>query len=219
MVRAGIAAIGFLSFLGACLLVPAGRIAWPAAWAFLAVFAGFTLATFAFVSPDLVRERAAPGSGSNRVDVLLASLGFLGLYPGTLLVAGLDAGRFGSSAPALGQVTGLLVFTAGYGFAFWAMRENPFFATFVRIQAERGHRVVRSGPYAWVRHPGYTGAILAHLALPLALGSYWALVPASLGALLFGIRTAHEDRVLSEQLDGYTEYQARVPWRLLPHVW
>jgi protein-S-isoprenylcysteine O-methyltransferase Ste14 len=99
------------------------------------------------------------------------------------------------------------------------MRANPFFSTFVRIQDDRGHAVVNSGPYAWVRHPGYAGTIIAHLALPLIFGSTWALVPASLGALLFVLRTAREDRVLSERLGGYHEYRARVRWRLVPGVW
>ncbi len=219
MIRAAFATIGFFVLLGACLFLSAGRLAWPAAWALLAVFGGFTLAAFALVPEDLVRERAAPGPGSDRRDMWLASLGFLGLYPGSLLVAGLDAGRSGSSVPLVGQAAGFLVFVAGYGFALWAMRTNRFFSTFVRIQEDRGHHVVSAGPYAWVRHPGYAGALAAHLALPFALGSPWALLPASFGVALFVLRTAHEDRLLSEQLPGYREYQARVPWRLLPRIW
>jgi protein-S-isoprenylcysteine O-methyltransferase Ste14 len=219
MIRAGLETIGLLAFIGGCLFVPAGRTGWPVAWAFIALFTAFALASFALVPPDLVRERAAPGPGSDPRDVRLASLGFVGLYPGTLIVAGLDAGRSGSSVPVPGQLLAFLVFAAGYGFALWAMRTNRFFTTFVRIQDERGHHVVSTGPYAWVRHPGYAGALLAHLALPLALGSPWALVPACFGLLLFALRTAHEDRVLSERLEGYREYRARVPWRLLPRVW
>jgi len=150
---------------------------------------------------------------------LLAAVGFLGLYPGTSIVAGLDAGRAGASIPVVGQAFGFALFGAGYAFALWAMRANPYFSTFVRIQRERGHSVVGSGPYAWLRHPGYAGAIVAHLALPAALGSTWAFVPACLGSLLFVARTAREDRVLAERLPGYGEYQARVPWRLVPRVW
>lgn len=219
MIRAGLEAIALLLFLGACLFVSAGRISWPAGWAYLAIFAAFTAATFAVVQPELIRERAAPGPDSDRKDALLAALGFLGLYPGTLIVAGLDAGRGGSFIPLPGQALAFAVFACGYGFALWAMRANPFFSTFVRIQDDRGHSVIHSGPYAWVRHPGYAGTIVAHLALPLVFGSAWALVPALLGVILFALRTAREDRVLSERLAGYHEYRARVRWRLVPGVW
>jgi protein-S-isoprenylcysteine O-methyltransferase Ste14 len=181
--------------------------------------AAFTVATFAVVEPELIRERAAPGADSDRKDAFLAGTGFLGLYPGTLIVAGLDAGRTGASIPQFGQVLGFIIFASGYGFALWAMRVNPFFSTFVRIQGERGHSVISSGPYAWVRHPGYAGTIVAHSALPAALGSTWAFVPALLGCLLFIVRTAREDRVLTERLAGYREYQARVAWRLIPRLW
>jgi protein-S-isoprenylcysteine O-methyltransferase Ste14 len=148
-------------------------------------------------------------------------LGYLGLYPVTFAVAGLDAVRFGPAIPIPQsiQVTALLVFAFGYSFAFWAVLSNPFFATFVRIQDDRGHSVVSSGAYALVRHPGYAGALLAHLALPFALGSIWAVVPAVVGTIFFVARTSREDRMLRDSLAGYREYQARVRWRLLPGVW
>jgi len=89
----------------------------------------------------------------------------------------------------------------------------------VRIQEDRGHSVVSSGPYALIRHPGYAGVLLAHLALPFALESIWTLVPAALATLFFVVRTSREDRTLQDRLTGYREYQARVRWRLLPGVW
>ena len=191
------------------------------AWAVLGVFAGLKVATFAFVDPELIVERADPGPGVDRVDVVLAALGYLGIYPGLFMVAGLDAVRFG---PAIAihqsvQMTASLVFVLGYCFTFWAVYANPFFATFVRIQDDRDHSVVSSGPYAVVRHPGYAGALLAHLALPFALGSIWALVPAFIGTVFFVARTSREDRTLRDHLAGYREYQTRVRWRLLPGVW
>ena len=191
------------------------------AWAVLGVYAISKAAAFAFVNPGLIRERAAFGPGVDRGDVMLATLGYLGLYPGTFVAAGLDAVRFGPAIPIPQsiQVMALLVFALGYGFAFWAVRSNPFFATFVRIQDDRDHSVVSSGPYALVRHPGYVGALLAHLALPFALGSIWALVPAVVGTIFFVARTLREDRTLRDCLVGYREYQTRVRWRLLPGVW
>ena len=150
----------------------------------------------------------------------LATLGFLGLYPGTLIVAGFDSGRSTlASIPLTVQVPALGIFALGYALVLWAVRVNPFFATFVRIQSDRGHRLIDTGPYAWVRHPGYAGILIAHIALPLALGSLWALVPALFGIGCFVLRTAHEDRFLSKHLNDYREYRERVPWRLLPGVW
>lgn len=191
------------------------------AWAVLAVYAAPKVATFIFVNPELIKERATPGQGVDRVDKVLATLGYLGLYPGTFVVAGLDAVRFGPAIPIPPsiQVMALLVFALGYGFAFWAVRSNPFFSTFVRIQDDRGHSVVSSGAYALVRHPGYAGVLLSHLTLPVALGSIWAFVPAAVGTVFFVMRTSREDRTLRDHLVGYREYQARVRWRLLPGFW
>jgi protein-S-isoprenylcysteine O-methyltransferase Ste14 len=191
------------------------------AWAVLGIYFLFKVAGLAFLDPDLLRERAAPGPGVDRGDVMLATLGVLALYPATFVVAGLDAVRFGPALPMARsvQAAALLVQVLGYGFAHWAAYSNRFFSTFVRIQTERDHSVVSSGPYAVVRHPGYAGALLAHLALPFALESIWALLPAAVATLAFVARTSREERTLEERLVGYREYQARVRWRLLPGVW
>jgi protein-S-isoprenylcysteine O-methyltransferase Ste14 len=191
------------------------------AWAVLGIYSVLKAAAFAFLEPELLRERAAPGPGVDRGDVVLATLGWLALYPAMFVAAGLDAVRFGPAAPIpqFAQVAALLVYGLGYGFAFWAVRSNPFFSTFVRIQEDRDHSVVSSGPYALVRHPGYAGVLLAHLALPFALGSIWALLPAALGTIFFVVRTSHEERTLRDHLAGYREYQTRVRWRLVPGVW
>ena len=221
MIRAISATVALFLFFGGCLFGAAGQLSWPMAWAVLGVYSVSKAAAFAFVDQDLIRERAAPGPGVDRRDVVLATLGYLGLYPATFVVAGLDSVRFGPaiSIPQSTQVTALLVFALGYGFAFWAVHSNPFFATFVRIQDDRDHSVVSSGAYALVRHPGYAGALLAHLVLPFALGSIWALVPAAVGTAFFVARTSREDQTLRNRLAGYREYQTRVRWRLLPGVW
>ena len=221
MIRAAALTVALFLLLAASLFGAAGQLSWPMAWAVLGVYSVSKAAAFAFVNPELIKERAAPGPGVDRGDVMLASLGYLGLYFGTFVVAGLDAVRFGPAIPIPQsiQVTALLVFALGYGFAFWAVRSNPFFATFVRIQDERAHSVISSGAYALVRHPGYAGVLLSHLALPFALGSIWALVPAAVGTIFFVARTSREDRMLRDRLAGYREYQTRVRWRLLPGVW
>jgi protein-S-isoprenylcysteine O-methyltransferase Ste14 len=191
------------------------------AWAVLGIYFVSKVAGLTFTDPELIRERAAPGLGVDRGDMVIATLGYLGLYPVTFVVAGIDAVRFGPAIPIPQsiQVTALLVFAFGYAFAFWAVLSNPFFTTFVRIQDDRDHSVVSSGAYALVRHPGYAGALLAHLALPFALGSIWAVVPAVVGTIFFVARTSREDRMLRDSLAGYRDYQARVRWRLLPGVW
>jgi len=221
LIRAIAAIIVEVLFFGACLFGAAGSLAWPMAWAVLGIYCLLKGAALAFLDPELIRERVAPGPGFDRGDVVLASLGVLALYPVTFVVAGLDAVRFGPYLPMAQfvQVAGLLVYVLGYGFAYWAVFSNPFFATFVRIQEDRGHTVVSSGPYALVRHPGYAGVLLAHLALPFALESIWSLLPTVLATVLFVARTSREDRTLQDGLTGYREYQARVRWRLLPGVW
>jgi protein-S-isoprenylcysteine O-methyltransferase Ste14 len=137
-----------------------------------------------------------------------------------LAVPGLDL-RFGWSAPFLSglPVLGFIALIVGYALTRWAMISNPFFETRVRIQSDRGQTVSTSGPYRFVRHPGYVGMVLQWLGTPLALASWWALVP-GLGVILaFIVRTALEDRTLLQELPGYTDYAQRVRYRLLPLVW
>ena len=138
----------------------------------------------------------------------------------TWIVAGLDV-RFGWSpqTPWLLSTVGLVVALIGQRLTVVAMRENRFFSAIVRIQRDRGHRVVDSGPYARVRHPGYTGAIIFALALPVMLGTMWAFVPSVITSLLLAVRTALEDGTLQRELEGYREYADRVRFRLVPGIW
>jgi protein-S-isoprenylcysteine O-methyltransferase Ste14 len=221
LVRAIVITIAVFLLLGACLFGAAGQLSWPMAWAVLGIYLASKVVSLAFIDPDLIRERVAPGPGVDSGDMVISALGYLGLYPGTFFVAGLDVVRFGPAItiPPSIQVVALMVFTFGYGFTVWAVLSNPFFSTFVRIQDDRDHSVVSSGPYALIRHPGYAGALLSHLVLPLALGSVWALLPAAIGTIFFVVRTSREDRTLQDRLVGYREYQDKVRWRLLPGVW
>ena len=108
---------------------------------------------------------------------------------------------------------------AGLAGLTWAESVNKHFEPTVRIQTERGHTVVDTGPYTIVRHPGYLAASLLVLGMPLALGSFWALIPAVISYLLLVVRTALEDRTLQDELPGYREYAERVRYRLIPGVW
>jgi protein-S-isoprenylcysteine O-methyltransferase Ste14 len=136
------------------------------------------------------------------------------------IVAGLNF-RFGwtQAMPLALQLGGLIVSALGYGLFLWAMGSNAFFTETVRIQPERGQVVATGGPYRFVRHPGYAGAILSFLATPFLLGSWWALIPAVFGSAGYILRTALEDRTLQAELPGYGDYTQQVRYRLLPGIW
>ena len=150
----------------------------------------------------------------------LRSALFSPLFLGIFVVAGLDAVRFEWSAMPVGWwALGLALFVAGTSLFSWSMGVNPFFEKTVRIQTDRGHRLIDTGPYACVRHPGYVGFLGWILAPPLLLLSWWAFVPAALSVAGLVARTALEDRTLRAELDGYADYARRVRYRLIPGLW
>lgn len=149
---------------------------------------------------------------------------FLAVYLPTVcvvfIVAWLDVVRFKwSRMGSQYLIIGSLIFMAATIFAQWAMLVNPFFEPTARIQKERNQRVITAGPYKIIRHPGYLGAIIANLSIPLILGSRFALIPEGIIIILFIIRTALEDKMLRNELDGYSEYAKTVKYRLLPGIW
>ena len=212
----GVAMVALLLFLSA------GRWDWIMGRALVGIVAMWVIATGLVVIPrypELLAERLGPRKGGKTWDA--AIMGVVGL--GTIaryIVAGLDA-RFGwtTGMPFALQVIGLVIAALGYALVVWATGSNAFFSQIVRIQKERGHAVATGGPYRFVRHPSYVGTILVELAVPIMLGSWWALIPGGLDAILFIIRTALEDKTLQRELDGYQEYADRVRHRLLPGVW
>jgi protein-S-isoprenylcysteine O-methyltransferase Ste14 len=117
------------------------------------------------------------------------------------------------------QLLALVVMFLGYSLFSWAMATNAYFSARVRIQADRGHQVVSDGPYRLVRHPGYAGVLPFAIALPVMLGSLWALVPGLVLVVSVVGRTALEDQTLLRDLDGYAAYAERVRFRLVPGVW
>lgn len=136
------------------------------------------------------------------------------------LTGGLDA-RFGSPAgfPLWAHLTAAVLYLAGMVIASWALIANRFFSGVVRIQEDRGQVVISSGPYCWLRHPGYSGALLSYLATPFLLDTWWACLPALLLTAIMVTRTALEDRTLQEKLPGYKEYTRKVRFRLFPGIW
>lgn len=217
-------ALGLVGY-GIVLFLCAGRLDWIWGWVWLAVMAAFMAAHPLILiptNPELLaeREKGLRDKGMKPWDrwiIIFAA----GVFPfASWVVAALDE-RFGWSEPLPLSVhlAGLLVTVLGYALFLWALASNAFFSEGVRIQTERGHTVATGGPYRYVRHPGYSGAILSFMATPLLLGSLWALVPALAGSGLYVLRTALEDRTLIAELPGYEAYTWQTRYRLLPHVW
>lgn len=202
------------------LMISSGRWDWVRGWLLVGLYAVATVIQALVMSSDLLAERSGIKRGAKAWDIVLGSLAALVLPMATWTVAGLN-GRFGWSLPLSPVVWwfGLLLFVAGWGIVLWAMAANRYFSTLVRLQEERGQRVVMEGPYRYVRHPGYVGPILFQLTMPIILGSWWALIPSGLAAGLYVARTALEDKTLHQELAGYKAYAQEVGYRLLPDVW
>jgi protein-S-isoprenylcysteine O-methyltransferase Ste14 len=201
----------------------AGTLLWPAAWAYLVlVFGPGLLITLVLAKrdPALLEERMKPVIQKDQPlwDRILIST-FLLLWVGWFVLMGFDA-RFGWSAmPVWLQWLGAAGVLLTMWIWFLIFRENTFLAPVVKIQKERGHKVISNGPYAIVRHPMYATALVFFAATALLLGSWYGLAGALLLAAWLVVRTALEDRELKRGLAGYTEYAARVRYRLVPLIW
>jgi protein-S-isoprenylcysteine O-methyltransferase Ste14 len=210
-----------LAVFGAILFLAAGRLDWIAGWAFLGMNA-LTQALSAVIliprQPDMLAGRSRVQEGTKAWDRFFAPAIMLGTVA-IIITAGLDA-RFRWSIPNNGLLgLGLALAFCSQMFVLWAMASNPFFATTVRIQNDRGHTVTNNGPYRLVRHPGYLGSVFYNLVAPLVLGSLWTFLPAALTIALIITRTGLEDRTLRAELPGYREYATVVRYRLIPGIW
>jgi protein-S-isoprenylcysteine O-methyltransferase Ste14 len=222
IVRYAIREIMGLVVMGVALFWSAGRIDWWPAWAALAVMlawiAGTALVILRF-NPSLLAERLGPRRGARSWDTAILSV--LGLAQlARYIVAGLDQ-RYGWTGgfPFAAQLAALAACFLGYALVTWATASNAFFSQIVRIQSERAHTVATGGPYHYVRHPAYVGAILYELAVPALLASWPAFIASGLGVILLVLRTALEDRTLLAELKGYAEYARQVRFRLVPGLW
>ncbi len=180
-----------------------GRWSWWQAWVMTAIF------ILSFIISRILAARKNPGILAERAN-----------YNQHQLVVGLDAAFHWSAGFSLPvQLTGLVLIVAGYLLASYAFVENAYFSGTVRIQGDRGHKVVSTGPYGWVRHPGYLGSVIASLGMPLLLDSVCAFIPVVVFGIFFIIRTRLEDRFLQANLPGYHQYAQKVRYRLLPGIW
>jgi protein-S-isoprenylcysteine O-methyltransferase Ste14 len=208
--------------MGVALFWSAGRMDWWPAWAAIAVMLGWIIATAIVIlryNPDLLAERLGPRKGAKAWDTAIMSmLGLLQLA--RYILAGLDE-RYGWTwgFPFGAQIAAVILCMLGYALVVWATASNAFFSQIVRIQPERGQTVVTGGPYHYVRHPAYIGAILFELAVPILFASWWVMLPSGLCAILLILRTAFEDRTLQAELTGYVDYVRQVRYRLLPGIW
>jgi protein-S-isoprenylcysteine O-methyltransferase Ste14 len=208
--------------MGLELFLGSGTIYWTAAWVYLGISILSLLINAVFMlrtSPETVAERGRPKEVKDW-DKLVGGLWLILQYFFVPLVAALDF-RFGwTQEYAIGwQVLAAVIYALALGLTGWAMISNAYFSTAVRIQDDRRQRVCSTGPYHFVRHPGYVGFFFQALSVPILLGSLWALVFAIPTGVLMIIRTSLEDRMLQEELAGYKEYAQKVRYRLIPGVW
>ncbi len=226
-----ITAVQWGGIVFAYLLVPSilfaiGRdLGWWQAWVFssLAMVSGVGSRIAAERRhPGIMAERFRLGRGQDvkRWDRVLAPLmAFTLLYPLVVVAAVDHLFDWTAALPAWVNIVALIAIGLGYGLAVWALVENRFFSAVTRIQADRGHEVCDTGPYRYVRHPGYAGNIVPLFAIGLALNSWWALVPGLFALGVSLVRTVLEDRTLLEELPGYRAYASRVRYRLVPGIW
>lgn len=209
--------------LGAMLFAAAGTWHWPSAWVFLITSAiigpacGLWLAR---TDPALLAERLRP---TFQADQPAADKTFMLAFAVVTLIwliaMGLDRRANASDVPVILQAAGLAMYLLSTAFIMWVFRANSFAAPVVKVQSERHHRVISSGPYAFVRHPMYSAVVLFFFGVPLLLGSWWGVVITPLFVVLFAIRAPIEERALLEGLPDYADYAARVRYRLVPGVW
>ncbi len=207
------------------LFVSAGRIDIPRAWVYLGTSFIIILAGTLLIykkNPELIKHRLEwkKKKDTKKWDkFLLPPLFIIGFYVMPAVI-GLDVGRLEWSNLSINYVIPALVLLSfGSIISDWAMMVNPHFEATVRIQKDRGHRVITVGPYKIIRHPGYLGGILWIVSTPLIIGSLFGLIPAGIAILLLVIRTILEDKTLQNELNGYPEYSKRVKYKLFPLIW
>lgn len=197
---------------------------WWEAW----VYAGINIIGFAVSrmlaarrNPDIIAERARylQHKDAKPFDKILSPL--VGLGGGLIpITAGLDELLEWSGAFSLSlKIISLIFILAGYVIGSYALIENRYFSGMVRIQYDRDHHVITGGPYRWIRHPGYSGALLSYIFTPFLLDSWWIFLPVVYMVITLFIRTYLEDNTLQEELPGYSDYAKKVRYRLIPWIW
>jgi protein-S-isoprenylcysteine O-methyltransferase Ste14 len=213
----------YLLLMGVMLFASAGRLRWARGWWFLGVLIVCMVGTMVYlwwVNPEIyAARRSIIGEGTKAWDLVLMPL-LLALLLGIFIVAALDDGRYHwLPTPDWVVWLGYVLVAAGFWLTAWAQAVNRHFEPSVRIQTDRDHRVVDTGPYAIIRHPGYAACIPLGAGFAFGLGSVWALIPAVLLQALLAYRTLREEEALRAELPGYSEYVGRVEYRWIPGIW
>ncbi len=210
-----------VAFFGFLLFYFSGNLFWQEAWACLIIY-GFLLAHSLFWfnkhDPGVLRRRLSLGNALKKDLIFIILLG--GLFLAFFLVVSLDGGRYHwIFVPVWCKLIGYIGFLSGFIIKFISLKENTFAAIIVKIDEQAKHKVITTGPYAIVRHPMYFGYLLAFFSLPIALGSFFGLIPIVFMAVLFVLRIVFEEKFLLKNLEGYSEYAKKVKKRLVPFIW
>ena len=212
-----------LVIVGALLFGTAGTFDWPEAWVYLVIQFGWSAGLTVFLwkhDIELLKDRLnISKKTAKRWDKIL-SIVIIPVYVPYLVIPGFDAVRYQwSYVPLWAKVLCFGLVMLSFCWISWVMKENTYLSRFVEIQEDRGHKVITTGPYRFVRHPMYVGATVITLSLAVALGSLYALIPAAGLVVYFVVRTALEDKMLNNELEGYKEYAQRTKYRLVPGIW
>jgi protein-S-isoprenylcysteine O-methyltransferase Ste14 len=204
------------------LFVSAGSLCWSAGWWYIGLYFAMLLLGSVIMLPnraEVVTERSKGTTGGKSWDLKITRL--MGIPTlGLLVLAGLDQRwNLTPPLPLWIRLFGVLAFGLGYAIVLWAMFSNQFFSQVVRIQSERGHVAVTSGPYRFIRHPGYLGMTISLLGAVFLLDSLWGIICFALYLILIVTRTMLEDRTLCAELPGYVEYASHTKYRLIPGIW
>ncbi|MGI5847428.1 MAG: methyltransferase family protein [Candidatus Cryptobacteroides sp.] len=222
-VRAFLAPLRWIIVTGLIFFLASGEINILRAWIYIGIYAVGGLIVGVIVakkSPELLNNRGKVQEGTKQFDKYILLTYFLFAIVITPFVAGIDRRlNLIEILPFFYLYVGIILYIFSTIFSIWPMLHNPFFEGTVRIQEEKNHTVINTGPYKIVRHPGYLGMLMGSIALPLALGSVLALIPLFIMIVLIFIRTYYEDTILKKELTGYSEYCKEVQYRLIPFVW
>ena len=208
--------------IGALLFVSAGTLDWANGWIYIFTFFFSICINFVILikyNPEVIEERSHLPKTTKKWDLVLMTGGTVFIIA-PFIVAGLDVRYSWSTLYSKWWIiSGIIMFIAGDFYILWAMAVNRWFSKVVAVQTERGHQVITTGPYQYMRHPGYVGWGLMWIGTPLILDSLWAFVPTVITIIIIVIRTSWEDDTLLKELPGYTDYASRVKYRLIPGIW
>jgi protein-S-isoprenylcysteine O-methyltransferase Ste14 len=220
--RVALTLLSMAVFFALFVLLPDWTWGWTKGRLFSLVFLGASAVSVSYLwraNPQVVIARSRSHTGTERWDIILLYF-FIPSIIAIVPVAALDDDQFHwFPLPWWVCGVGYVMFLVGFGIVTWAEAVNKFFEPTVRLQTDRGHTVVDTGPYAIVRHPGYVGFFLMAMGAALSLGSLWALIPVGLASLMLILRAQWEDQTLQAELQGYKEYTQRVRHKLIPGVW